>query len=53
VTSSTPGVCSVNEFGLVTFLRSGTCRLTARTAAGTNYLSSAGTVQSFTVAKSS
>jgi len=53
VTSSTPAVCSVNEFGRVTFLRSGTCGLKARTAEGTNYLSAVGAVQSFTVAKRS
>ena len=51
VTRSTLGVCTINGAGLVTFLKAGTCTLTASVAVGTNYLAGAGSAQSITVLK--
>jgi uncharacterized repeat protein (TIGR02543 family) len=48
VTSGSPGVCIVNA-GVVVFVQTGICSLTAHVADGTNYLGADGTAQTLTV----
>jgi hypothetical protein len=51
VSSSTPAVCSVGSDGLtVSFLKAGTCTLTASVATGTDYQAATGSPESFMVA---
>ena len=47
-TSATPSTCTVTG-GVVNFVNTGTCTLTAHATAGTNYQAVDGTAQSFTI----
>jgi len=49
VTSSTTGVCTVGTFGVVSFLKLGTCTLVARVAASSSYKAREGVAQSFMI----
>jgi hypothetical protein len=48
-TSSSPTVCSVSGLGVVNFLTTGTCKLTASATATTNVAAAVGSLQSFTI----
>jgi hypothetical protein len=50
VSSSTTNVCTTSGL-IVTYVTAGTCTLTAQTAAGTNYVASAGNQQTFTIGR--
>ena len=51
-TSSTPSTCTVASNGTVSFIRVGTCTLTASAAATADYLATTGTPQSFNIGQS-
>lgn len=50
VVSGTAGICTVTS-GVVSYIGAGTCTLTAKATAGTNYAAITGTPQSFIVAQ--
>jgi hypothetical protein len=50
-TSSTLSTCTVSNKGVVTFVGTGSCTLTAHATAATNYRAATGSPQSFTIAQ--